>query len=162
HAFLWQNGIMTDLGTLGGDFSFAQAINNYGQIVGATQTASGAYHDFVWESGVMYDLDALLPANSGWVTKLDTIDINDNGQIVGYSVYDSTANFHAVIWQNGKINDLNKQLPRGSAWVLISAYDINGAGKIVGSGNIGGQSHAFLMVPGAALQAVAGGTTAGT
>jgi probable HAF family extracellular repeat protein len=263
HAFLWQNGGMSDLGTLGGDFSFAQAINNHGQIVGEAKTASGAYHDFVWESGVMYDLDALLPVNSGWVTKIDTIDINDNGQItgtglfnglqraflisdndgtfanggltitnlgtlaagssggyginnlsqvvgwsnatagnphafrysagvmtdlktlignpttgvntsyayaindagqiVGNSVYDSTGNYHAVLWQNGKINDLNKQLPRGSAWVLGYAYDINGTGRIVGGGSIGGQTHAFLMVPsGTTAQAFAMGATGET
>jgi probable HAF family extracellular repeat protein len=267
HAFLWTptiangtSGSMIDLGTLGGASSSASAINNHGQIVGFSKNAGGDFHTFVWENGVMYDLDALLPASSGWVTQFYGIDINDNkqiagtglfngvqraflitdndgtfanggltitnlgtlggvssqgfginssgqvvgwsnvangnphafrysggvmtdlktlvgtpylgvsyanaindsGQIVGSSVYDSTGSHHAVIWQNGKTNDLNKQLPRHSGWVLEGAYDINGVGQIVGQGMIGGQRHAFLMVPsGSALQAVAVSNAAG-
>ena len=37
HAYLWQSGIMTDLGTLGGKSSRASWINNHGQISGASQ-----------------------------------------------------------------------------------------------------------------------------
>ena len=37
HAFLWQDGAMTDLGTLGGRASWAYAINDRGQVVGAIQ-----------------------------------------------------------------------------------------------------------------------------
>jgi probable HAF family extracellular repeat protein len=39
---------MTDLGTLGGRMSFAYAINNQGQIVGASYTASGSEHACLW------------------------------------------------------------------------------------------------------------------
>jgi probable HAF family extracellular repeat protein len=48
HAFLWEEGHMRDLGTLGGAYSSAAAINDHGQIVGESLTADGAYHAALW------------------------------------------------------------------------------------------------------------------
>ena len=47
-AFLWQNGKMRDLGTLGGDESDAAAINERGEIVGEADTQSGKSHAVLW------------------------------------------------------------------------------------------------------------------
>lgn len=44
HAFLWENGVMTDLGTLGRE-SIAYGINNSGQIAGRS-TPYGFSHHF--------------------------------------------------------------------------------------------------------------------
>jgi probable HAF family extracellular repeat protein len=55
-AVMWQNGMMSNLGTLGGDSSYAFGINNNGQIVGNSKTASGEWHVFLWENGAMTDL----------------------------------------------------------------------------------------------------------
>jgi probable HAF family extracellular repeat protein len=49
HAFLWQNGVRTDLGTLPDDLnSEATAINEAGQIVGISRSATSEAHAVIW------------------------------------------------------------------------------------------------------------------
>ena len=79
HAFLWRDGAMVDLGTLGGAASRASAVNRHGQVVGAAQVADGTWHAFVWSDGVMHDLGDLVGPGAS-----DAIDINDQGQVTGY------------------------------------------------------------------------------
>jgi probable HAF family extracellular repeat protein len=80
HAFLWRDGAMVDLGTLGGASSEAIAVNERRQVVGTSETPDGERHAFVWQAGRMTDLGALLPAD---VTSSRAVDINDCGQVVG-------------------------------------------------------------------------------
>jgi probable HAF family extracellular repeat protein len=48
HAVLWANGVLTDLGTLGGSFSQAFGINPSGQVVGFSVTAANETHATLW------------------------------------------------------------------------------------------------------------------
>lgn len=77
-AFLWDNGVLTSLGSLGSGSSAARAINEAGQIVG--QSAGNA---FLYDGGVMYNLNNLVDDLSGWVLTVAD-DINENGQIAGW------------------------------------------------------------------------------
>ena len=67
-----------DLGTLGGIFSVAVAVNEQGQVVGTSQTAARESHAFLWENGVMTDLGTL-----GGGTDSFAQAINNSGQVAG-------------------------------------------------------------------------------
>ena len=86
-AFLLAGGVVKDLGTLmpSHRFSRARSLNNAGQIVGISSSSfftRGDERAFLYESGLMLDLNALIPAGSGWSLK-EATDINGGGQIVG-------------------------------------------------------------------------------
>src|SRR5436305_8935300 len=68
-----------DLGTLGGFFSDAYAINNAGVIAGVAVTSDFSSHAFSYSGGVMTDLGTLGGASS------IAYGINDSGTVVGWS-----------------------------------------------------------------------------
>ena len=77
-AFVWQNGQAKVLGTLGGNTSFAFAVNNAGTVIGSADLPSGYGEAFVYQNGQMYDLFAGSDWSGGTATA-----INNKGQIVG-------------------------------------------------------------------------------
>ena len=74
---------VTDLGTLGGSYSYASAVNDSGQVVGYSGTAgSFASHAFSWtQKGGMVDLGTL-GGSDGYSSASA---VNDSGQVVGSS-----------------------------------------------------------------------------
>jgi len=90
HAFLWDeiNG-MVDLGTLFGPGirgnSYGVDINDYGQVIGYSDSLRGGLTAFLWENGVMYDLNELININqpvSGFVGGSIFMGINNAGDII--------------------------------------------------------------------------------
>lgn len=120
HAFLW-DGSMHDLGTVTGKSeSFAFAINDTGQIVGAsTNLGDVTSRAFLWRNATLNDIGEFMPRA-----------INNNGDVVGWlSLKRNSVDWyeHACLWRNGSLTDL------GALNGLSSfAYGINNAGKIVG------------------------------
>lgn len=127
HAMLWRDGRTVDLGTLGGSVSHALAINDTGEVVGASTVAGdNEMHAFSWRDGVMTDLG---PVGYGVA-----YDINNRGQIVGNN------GFLPVRWQRGTVQALTTHHGQATA--------INDRGQIVGSFYDGSSSHSFLWSAG--------------
>ena len=136
-SHLWENGKITDLGTIGDaqNSSYAFAINDLGQIVGEANL-----HAVLWKNGMITDLGTLGGRDS------IALDINNLGQVVGRAATNSVN--HAFLWDStNKMQDLNSLISANSGWLLSEARAINEAGQIVGSGIINGQQHGFLLIP---------------
>ena len=116
HAFLWRDGLMTDLGTIGGNHSEAAAISDMGHIVGRAHTSASKYHATLWAGGTTTDLT---PASDYAVA----YGVNDAGQVVG-----TIDNWKGFVWHNGVRTDLG-DLGGGCS----NAADINDLGHIVGT-----------------------------
>jgi probable HAF family extracellular repeat protein len=96
HAFVWRNGSMTDLQTLGGATSSASGINSAGQIVGYATDANEVSCAFLYSGSTMVNLNNFIPTASGWTNLASAEAINDVGQIVGYG-YLADGSFHAYL-----------------------------------------------------------------
>jgi probable HAF family extracellular repeat protein len=169
-AFFWAetNGIQ-DIGTLGGNFSFANDINENGQVIGYSETQDGFERAFVWDQSLGI---RELPTTSGSSVRATAIndsgvvvggefgfggflwdanngirnipiggyDINNLGQVVGGPTGD------VAIWdQLNGVRRLVDLIPANSGWQLEIAFSINDAGDIVGYGQLNGQTRGFLL-----------------
>jgi len=161
NAFLWHQGTMSPLGTLGGPNSFGWGTNDWGDAVGGAETSST---DPLQQQFCFADSFACLPFF--WQNQLQTMialptlggingassAINDDGVIVGQaqnSKIDATClpskvqQIRAALWKNGKVQEL--PLIKGDK--LGSAFGINDWGQAVGTsgqGVCGSSSHAVL------------------
>jgi probable HAF family extracellular repeat protein len=115
HAFLYSNGTMDDLGTLGGTNSQGLGINLSGQVVGLADTKTGS-SSFLWNGKTMTDLGPM-----------GAYAINDSSQIVGACGSPS----HACLDVNGTITQLPD--PSNPAITHCSASAINNNGQMAGT-----------------------------
>lgn len=130
HAASYTDGVVQDLGTLGGAYGVARKINEKDQIVGVSYTAGNtSMHAFLYSDGLMADLGLLRGSDS------DAYDINNSGQVVGDV---RGANYRGggtgFVYSNGIMNDLNMLVDPAAGWTIYQARAINDSGQIAAWG----------------------------
>jgi probable HAF family extracellular repeat protein len=132
-SYIFQDGLLTELGTLGGYATIPYAINNMGQVVGQSWTSGGQNHAFIWENGDMTDLGTFGGRDSR------ALDINELGQAVGGSER-TGGRERAVLWADGRSIDLGDL-----GGEQANANSINDRGQIVGfSTDVNWYAHMFF------------------
>lgn len=108
---------ITNLGVLPGDsVSVATDLNNHGEVVGTTGSASSG-RAFIWRGGVMTEL-APLPAESD---NSAPYAINDHGQVIGQYRQVNGGSSAGFLWDSGTVSSIGL------------AFELNNAGQSVGA-----------------------------
>jgi probable HAF family extracellular repeat protein len=132
-ATLWYGGETIDLGTLGGQHSYAAGVNNRGQVVGTSATADVGNLPFIWKDGEMRAIPGIMAGQA--------MAINDLGQVVGIAYEGSLV--RAFVYDGQELRYLSDISD------YVAAYSINNRGQIVGSMSVGdGEYHAFVWEDG--------------
>jgi probable HAF family extracellular repeat protein len=129
-AVVWDGASLVDLGTLGGSWAIAVAINNAGQVAGSSATgADGCEHAFIYSHAGMQGIGAQCGVGRA---------INASGQVVG-ATWGAGLPLHAFMYGAGGMTELGAF---GGADSIATA--INDAGQVAGYYLVGGHQHAFL------------------
>ena len=136
HSFLWDKGVVTDLGTLGGIITTAQWLNDAGHVVGKSDVTAictacppdnqkQLHHPFLWRGGTMTDLGLLYNDTGG-----TAYSVNEHDQVVGVTTVCTRVNpddschgavYNPFLWERGSMVDLQTLLLPGSSITLSNS-----------------------------------------
>ena len=103
--FLWVNGRMTNLGSLGGSYAQARYISRQGDITGESALPGNKHFDAVlWRHGRKIALPRVGGAPDAFGVR-----VNDHGDVVGYETNAHNKDIMATLWTSDRRGyDLNK------------------------------------------------------
>lgn len=148
-GFIWKNGVMRALPTLGGNHGFASGVNNRGQIIGWAENKVRdptcvppqvlQFRAVIWGPRDS-QIQELLPLHGD--TSSAATAINNKGQVVGISgacdrAEGRRSGRHAVLWENGTGTDIGNL--GGDTWNTPMA--INQRSDVVGFASLPGNNH---------------------
>lgn len=146
-AFLWQDGVFTNLGALGGRESEAVAINARGHVAMTAYTAANGgdsvSHLALYNGRKVVNLGSL--STHGAVA----YGMNDRDEVIGLS-WDKKYGRHAVLSSGGVLTKLDEVVDNLPAdWDLGTPSGIDNAGVIVGTAYVGElmEMHGYMLVP---------------
>jgi probable HAF family extracellular repeat protein len=120
HGILFKDGVLTDVGTLGGSFSEVDGLNDRNVAVGKSLLAdNSSYHPFVYEDGALKDIGTF-GGRFGVA-----LDVNNHGVVVG-TAYDAANVAHAFVYDGAALRDLTPGLAN------TTAVAINDRGTVIG------------------------------
>jgi probable HAF family extracellular repeat protein len=167
--FVWQNGVMNALPTLGGSNGFADQINSLGEVAGTAENntldstcPSGGpqklqFKPVVWQNGGIHGLPTYSGDPDG-----NAHAINDLAQVAGESGVCAAFNpiwltnlqpLHALLWEDGKVINLGTLGGTGHG-NGISALNLNNRGQVIGFSDLKGDAafHGFVWNQGSGMQ----------
>lgn len=123
-AFIWNKGIMSDLGDFGFDPNVSLAINDCGQVTGYASLPEGFRNEvaFLYSKGRMVNIDGRPPTTDRYSGGTG---INCHGHVVGYSNHLS-----GFIYRGRKMESLNALIDPKAGWDVYYPRAINNAGQI--------------------------------
>ena len=165
--FVWQNGAMTALPTLGGNNGAVNQIDKRGEMAGLAENATPdpgcpapqvlQFKPVIWANGKIHELVTLDGDLDG-----AAFAINDYGQVAGASGQCSAFNFsilenlqplHALLWERGTVIDLGTLGGTGLGFGNL-ALNLNNQGQVVGQSDLAADTnfHAFLWTKETGIQ----------
>lgn len=172
--FLWQNGAMTALPTLGGNNGAVNQINKNGEMAGLAESATPdpgcpapqvlQFKPAMWANGKIHELVTVGEDRDG-----AAFAINDNGQAAGASgqcsafnpsILENLSPLHALLWGKDSVVDLGNLGGTGQGFGNL-ALNLNNKGQVIGQSDLPGDAnfHAFRWTRETGIQDL--GTLAG-